>query len=84
MPCTSSFFSDVIYLTYKDFAGGLDGQESASSAGDPGSIPESGRYPGEGNGNPHQHSCLENPMDRGTWQATVLGGAESDTTERLT
>ena len=47
--------------------------ESACSAGDPGSIPGSGRSPGEGNGNPLQYSCLENPMDRGAWQATVYG-----------
>ena len=39
----------------------------ASNAGDPGSIPGSGRAPGEGNGNPLQYSCLENPMDRGAW-----------------
>ena len=49
------------------------GKESASNAGDPGSIPGSGRSPGEGNGNPLQYSCLENPMDWGTWQATVHG-----------
>ena len=45
-----------------------------------GSIPGSGRSPGDGNGNPLQYSCLENPMDRGTWQATVHGVAESDMT----
>ena len=49
------------------------GKESACSAGDLGSIPESGRSPGEGNGNPLQYSCLENPMDRGSWWATVHG-----------
>ena len=49
------------------------GKESASSAGDLGSIPGSERSPGEGNGNPLQYSCLENPMDRGAWQATVHG-----------
>ena len=43
------------------------GKASACSAGDPGSIPRSGRSPGEGNGNPLQYSCLENPMDGGTW-----------------
>ena len=47
------------------FAGGSDGKASARSAGDLGSIPGSGRSPGEGNGNPLQHSCLENPMDGG-------------------
>ena len=47
------------------FPGGSDGKASACNAGDPGSIPGSGRSPGEGNGNPLQHSCLENPMDGG-------------------
>ena len=46
---------------------------------DEGSIPESGRFPGEGHGNPLQYSCLENPMDRGAWQATVHGVAKSQT-----
>ena len=45
------------------FPGGSDGKESACNAGDPGSIPESGRLPGEGNGNPLQYSCLKNSMD---------------------
>ena len=53
------------------------GKESACSAGDLGLISESGRSPGEGNGNPLQYSCLENPMDRRTWQATVHGVAKS-------
>ena len=47
------------------------GKESACNGADLGSIPGSGRYPGEGNGNPLQYSCLENPKDRGAWQATV-------------
>ena len=51
------------------------GKEAACNAGDPGSIPGSGRSPGEGNGNPLQYSCLENPRDRGVWQATVHGVA---------
>jgi len=50
-------------------------KESACSAGDPASIPGLGRSPGEGNGNPLQYSCLENPMDRGAWQAIVHGVA---------
>ena len=56
------------------FPGGSDGKESACNARDPSSIPGSGRSPEEGNGNPLQHSCLENPMDRGAWQAAVHGG----------
>ena len=51
----------------------LVGKESAYSAGDLGLIPGSGRFPGEGNGNPLKYSCLENPMDRGAWQAIVHG-----------
>ena len=47
--------------------GGSDGKASAYNAGDQGSIPGSGRSPGEGNGSPLQYSCLENPMDGGTW-----------------
>ena len=50
-------------------------KESACSAGDPGSIPGLRRSPGEGNGNPLQYSCLENPLDRGTWWAAVHGFA---------
>ena len=49
------------------------GKSSACNSGDLGSIPGSQRSPGEGNGNPLQYSCLENPMDRGAWQATVHG-----------
>ena len=52
-------------------AGGSDGEESACSAGDLGSIPGWGRPPGGGHGNPLQYSCLENPMDRGAWRAIV-------------
>ena len=56
-----------------------DGKESACNAGDPGSIPGSGRSLGDGNGNSLQYSCLENPMDRGTWWATVYEIAKSQT-----
>ena len=56
-----------------------DGKESACNGGDPGSIPESGRSPGEGNGNPLQYSCLENSMERGAWWSLVHGVAESET-----
>ena len=59
------------------FPGGSDSKESACIAGDLGLIPESRRSPGEGNGNPLQYSCLENPMDGEAWQATVHGVAKS-------
>ena len=65
------------------FPGDSDSKESSCSAGDSGSIPGSGRSPGEGNGNPLQYSCLENSMDRGAWQATVHGVAELEATEQL-
>ena len=54
-----------IYMSVLGFPGSSDDKESACNAGDPGSIPGSGRSPGEGNGNPLQYSCLENSMDRG-------------------
>ena len=59
------------------FPDGLDGKESACNARDLGSVPGSGRSPGEGNGNSLQYSCLENSMDREAWQATVHGVANS-------
>ena len=67
------------------FLGGATDKLPAN-AGEPGdavSIPGLGRSPGGGHGNPVQYSCLENPMDRGAWQATVhsMGRKESDTTE---
>ena len=61
------------------FPGGSEVKASASNAGDLGSIPGSGRSPGEGNGNPFQDSCLENPMDGGAWWATVHGVEKSQT-----
>ena len=63
----------------EDFPDGSDGKASVYNAGDLGLIPGSGRSPGEGNGNPLQYYCLENPMDRGAWQATVHGVAKSQT-----
>ena len=54
---------------------------NAGDIRDPGSIPGLGRSPGGGHGNPLQYSCLENPMDRGAWQATVCRVTESDRTE---
>ena len=62
-----------------DFPGESDGKESACNAGDPGSIPASGRSPRGGYGNPLQYSCLENLMDRGAWWATVHRVAKSQT-----
>ena len=59
------------------FPGSSVSKESACSAGDSGLIPGSGRSPGKRNGNPLQYSCLENPMDRGTWWATVHGVARA-------
>ena len=65
------------------FPGGSEVKASACNVGDLGSIPGLGRSPGEGNGNPLQYSCLENPMDGGGWWATVHGVAkESDLIER--
>ena len=61
------------------FPCGSDSKEFACNVGDLGSIPGSGRSPGEGNGNPLQYSCLENPMDGGAWWATVHGVAKSRT-----
>ena len=62
-----------------DFPGGSDGKEFASNTGDLCSTPGLERSPGEGNGYPLQHSCLENPMDRGAWLATVHGVTRSQT-----
>ena len=81
----SSISNSLIQInkhTYiQGFPGSSDGKESVCNAGDLGSIPGLGRSPGEGHGNPFQYPCLENPMDRGAWQAIVHGVAESDTAE---
>ena len=61
----------VCIHTHMGFPGGSGRKESAYNEGDLGLIPRWGRYPGEGNGYPVQYSCLENPMDRGAWWATV-------------
>ena len=62
-------------MNKKGFPHSSVGKESTCNAGDPDLIPELGRSPGEGNDNPLKYSCLENPMDRGAWQATVHGVA---------
>ena len=67
----------------RDLPCSSDGKESACNAGDLGSIPGSGRSSGEGTGNPLQYSCLENPTDRGAWQATGRGVAKSVKETRL-
>ena len=69
-----SYFLRVLFLV-----GGSDGKVSAYNAGDPGSMPGSGRPPGEGNGNPLQYPYLENSMDGGAWWATVHGVTKSRT-----
>ena len=77
----SSDSSNVVNYIILDFPGGSDGKASVYNAGDLGSIPGLGRFPGEGNGNPLQYSCLENPMDGGAW--CPQGCKESNTTEHI-
>ena len=81
--CSLFYFLDSTYK-WRGFPGGSDGKESGFNTGDTDMIPGSQRSPGEGNGYPLQYSFLENSMDRGAWQATVQGTAESDTAEQLT
>ena len=66
-----SLFFTTLSRFIMGFPGGSEVKASASNAGDPGSFPGSGRYPGEGNGNPLQYFCRGNPMDRGDLWATV-------------
>ena len=63
----------MIKLVLFHFTDDSDSKESACNVGDLSSIPGLGRYPGEGNGNPFQYSCLKNPMERRAWPATVHG-----------
>ena len=60
-------FTNEIMPLFNSLPSGSDCKESTCNAGDLGSIPKSGRFYGEGNGNPFQYSCLENLMDRGAW-----------------
>ena len=69
-----NFSTDLVRL---GFLGSSNGKESSCNAGDLGSIPGLRKSPGEGNGNPLQYSCLENPIDRGTWRVTVHGVKKS-------
>ena len=81
-----NFFSICLYTITFRIPHWLSGKESACNpgdAGDLGSILGLGKSPGGGAGNPFQHAGLENPMDRGAWQATVCGGMESDIGELL-
>ena len=68
---------NILFSEIWGILGGLDGKESSCIAGDPDSIPESGRFPGEGNGYPLQYSCQENSMDREAWWATIHEVAKS-------
>ena len=80
--CRPLLLSPPIFFCSGSFIGfhtGSDSKVSVYHAGDLGSIPGWGRSTGEGNGNPLQYFCLENPMDRGAWQATVRGVAKSRT-----
>ena len=76
------FLCSTVHGVWVGLPGGSDRKESACNRGDTGSTLGSGRPPGEGKGYPLWHSCLENPMDRGAWQATVHGVAKSRTRQR--
>ena len=79
LPLVAMFGNNRKICAY--FPGGSDGKASGYNVGDLGSFPGSGRFPGEGNSNPLQYSCLEDSMERGAWWATVHGVTESDSTE---
>ena len=72
--CPRAFLSSLSHLL--DFPGGSDGKASVYNVRDLGSIPGLGRFPGEGNGNPLQYSCLEDPMDRGAWCRLLSMGSQ--------
>ena len=73
-------YSFKTYLSFRGFPGGSVVKNPPANAGDMGLSPGSGRFPGEGNDNPLEYSCLGSPMDRGACKATVHRVAESDTT----
>ena len=79
-PVLYRYFPLVIYFTHGsvniDFPDGSDGKASVYNVGDLGSIPGSGSFPGEGNGDPFQYSCLENPMDGGAWCRLLSMGSQ--------
>ena len=80
--CSCVVQSDYFLFSFRfwrGFPSGSDSKASVCNAGDQGSIPGLGRSPGEGNGSPLQYSCMENPMDRGAWQAIVHGVVKSRT-----
>ena len=79
MPGDTGFQAQVVFLNTSAFW--LSDKQPVCNAGEAGSIPGLGRSPGRGNGNPFQYSCLGNPMDRGTWSATVHGVTELDIAE---
>ena len=71
------FVTSALGLSVLSFPGGAMVKNLLLNTGDAGSIPGSGRFPGGGNGKPLQYSCLEDPMDKGAWKATVHGVAKS-------
>ena len=75
--CVTESLCCTLKTLLGNFPGGSEVKASASNAGNLGSIPGSGRSPGEGNGNPLQYSCLKNSMDRGVWWVTVQGVTKS-------
>ena len=78
-PVNTYYILSTYLIFIQGFPGSLDGKELACNAGDLGSIPGFGKSAGKGNDIPLQYSCLENPMDRGAWWATVHGVAKSRT-----
>ena len=86
IPSSINFYLLFCELTLKGFAGGAvlkNPPTNSGNAGDVCSVPELGRSPGGGNGNPFQYSCLGNPMDRGDWRLQSWRSKDLDMTERL-